>query len=221
MGVLYLVRHAQANVEAYGPGSRTSGVGGLTELGREQARLAGRALGERGGTIRHAIAGDLARQQETLDIVLSAAGAAPQMTEDARWNEYDMRGLVGDDAVTRSGADLQRVVDSALDQWVTGGAVGVAEPYSAYTRRCADALDAAQSLAGSGSSVVVVSSSGTISQVLAQVLGIAAGGWIRLSRTMVNASTSKLIVGRSGVSAVSMNEHSYLESGGVGFATYR
>ena len=34
--------------------------------------------------------------------------------------------------------------------------------------------------------------------------------WIRMSRTMINASLTKLIVGSTGVSVVSSNEHAHL-----------
>ena len=42
-----------------------------------------------------------------------------------------------------------------------------------------------------------------------------------MARTMVNASISKLIVGRSGVSVVSFNEHGHLSDRDGGIATFR
>ena len=69
--------------------------------------------------------------------------------------------------------------------------------------------------------MLVVSSAGTITQWIAQLWGIPDETWPAMARTMVNASISKLIVGRSGVSVVSFNEHGHLSDRDGGIATFR
>ncbi len=160
--------------------------------------------------------GSLARQRETLALATRAqVDNLALSTVDPNWNEYDLEALVGHDrAMNGSGRSLQAEVDAALLGWVSAdrsSGTGI-ESFDAYRRRCAQALESACALAGPGRVVLVVSSSGTISQVLAQIMNLETETWIRLSRTMINGSISKLIVGSSGVSAVSWNEHAHLDT---------
>ncbi|MBB3607047.1 broad specificity phosphatase PhoE [Mycolicibacterium sp. BK556] len=215
MGVIYLVRHGQAVPTAYGPGGRSATAGGLTGLGREQARAAGRSLALRLGHVDVAVAGSLVRQRQTAELVLAAMSHPPAVECDARWDEYDFESIIGDAGVSESGPTLQRIVDQSLHEWVRGDRTATgpaAETYSAYRARCHSAVtDLAQRL-GSGQAAAVFSSSGTITAVLAQQMGVDAEGWIALSRTMINASFAKLIVGRRGLSVVSINEHAHVET---------
>ena len=76
MGVIYLVRHGQANALAYGVDDAeadvSNGPGGLTRTGDVQAKLTGAMLAGQVETITAAISGDLPRQTQTLAGVLSA-----------------------------------------------------------------------------------------------------------------------------------------------------
>jgi broad specificity phosphatase PhoE len=217
MGVIYLVRHAQAPRTAYGsPVERAAGENmALTALGCEQARRMGEALLARAGRVDYAISGQLPRQRRTLEIALSACSPDVSPEQDAGWDEYDIDALLGGGgrAARATGPALQTLVDAALGQWVTARhPTGALETYAEYQNRCTAAMENARALAGPGKTVLVVSSSGSITQVLARLLGLDGQHWIRLGRTMINASITKLIVGRSGVSVVSVNEHGHLES---------
>jgi broad specificity phosphatase PhoE len=210
MGVIYLVRHGQAVAEAYGSAPR----GGLTERGREQARLVGEALAARADIFDVASCGTLPRQQETLEIILESVSARAISASDTHWNEYDIDAIFGGDgcAARTTGRALQRILEVALGDWVRHeGSEDAREAYTDYQRRCADALESIQRLAGSGKAVLAVSSSGTITQIVSQLWDLDGRNWIRLSRTMLNASITKLIVGAGGVSVVSMNEHAHLD----------
>ncbi|AKS32133.1 histidine phosphatase family protein [Mycolicibacterium goodii] len=217
MGVVFLVRHGQARAHAYGAAARSRSEGGLTELGRRQAELAGRALAGRVDAITAAVSGDLARQEETLEHVLTAAAHEGTPISDPHWNEYDMDAILGGGGLATgpAGRELQSSVDAALQNWITPAeetATSAIETYEQYRQRCARALEAVRDLAGRGQTVVAVSSSGTITQIVAQLWGLSESSWITLSRTMINASISKLIVGSTGVSVVSVNEHSHLDA---------
>lgn len=216
MGVVFLVRHGQARAHAYGGAARSRDEGGLTELGRKQAELTGHALATRVEAITAAVSGDLARQEETLEHVLNAALHEGTPINDPQWNEYDMDAILGGGGLATgpAGRELQTSVDAALQDWVAPADAlrpGI-ETYEQYRKRCALALDAVRELAGHGQTVVAVSSSGTITQIVAQIWGLSESRWITLSRTMINASITKLIVGSTGVSVVSVNEHSHLDA---------
>lgn len=184
---------------------------------------------KRVGAFDRAVSGSLRRQRETLDIAMASCPTDVSSTVDERWNEYDIDSILGGGGVAAraSGSTLQRLVDCALDEWVSsagGGGIG-SESYSDYRCRCTDALETVRRQSGSGRTSLVVSSSGTIAQIVAQVWGLDGHQWIRLSRTMINASITKLIVGRNGVSVVSTNEHGHLEDsaelGGRSCMTFR
>jgi broad specificity phosphatase PhoE len=213
MAVIYLVRHGQAHPAAYGA-STYSKTGGLTDLGRAQAGAAGWALAERAPVVHAALSGTIARQRETADVALGSVPIPPFAECDERWNEYDFPSIVGGAAVTESGRSLQSIVDAALRAWVTGRALDdqSAETYTDYSARCAAALDDLAGRLKSGQTAAVFSSSGTIANVVSRIWGVDPLTWITMSRTMVNASLSKLIVGRRGVSVVSFNEHHHVET---------
>ncbi|SIS22753.1 Broad specificity phosphatase PhoE [Williamsia sterculiae] len=187
----------------------------MTELGQAQAAATGRALAARCDRIDAAISGDLARQRETLTTVLDVVAHEVVARTDPRWNEYDINTILSEHEqhVAGGGRELQRSLDTALSEWITEvRAPSGRESYGDYRRRCAEALDTVRGLAGPGQTAVVVSSAGTITQIVAQLWGVSGPRWQIMSRTMINASVTKLIVGRGGVSVVSVNEHAHLES---------
>lgn len=217
MGVIYLVRHGQARPDAYGP-LGSPGAGPLTELGRLQAAETGRALAGRIGFVDTALSGDLLRHRETLSIIMERLGSDTTATHDPAWNEYDLDAILGGGglASSMSGRELQRLVDTALSGWVgpDGRNPDGTETFADFRRRCALALESARRAAGRGRTVLVVASAGIISQIAAQVWGVSGSDWVRLSRTMVNLSVTKLLVGAEDVSVLSFNEHAHLEAAG-------
>ncbi len=59
---------------------------------------------------------------------------------------------------------------------------------------------------------VVVTSGGPVSWVAASLLGAGTPVWGRLNPVVVNASVTKVVVGRRGATLVSFNDHSHLEA---------
>ena len=80
MGTLYLMRHAQTvfNTRRLIQGSCDSA---LTELGREQARAAGRLLRQRGITFSRAFCSTQERASDTLEIATTEAFGSPMPYE--------------------------------------------------------------------------------------------------------------------------------------------
>ncbi|MEZ5213258.1 phosphoglycerate mutase family protein [Gordonia sp. PP30] len=239
MGVIYLVRHGQAPLHAYSTEPAPGNAPGLTELGFEQARRTGLALAGQVPAFTAAVSGALPRQRATLGAVLDAfgtvhAGDAPERVVDAGWDEYVIPALPGGPTpdLYDSPAAYQQLLDDALLRWTEGAGSGASGPngvsaaqsdetYAEYLARTSAAADRAVALAGSGQTVLAVSSAGTITALIARLWGVPAQSWPALARAMVNASYSKLLVGRRGITVVSVNEHAHLSASDVGLATFR
>ncbi|MCF8604443.1 histidine phosphatase family protein [Gordonia sp. HY442] len=223
MGALYLVRHGQAPAHAYGVGTAAADARGLTDLGFVQARRTGDVLAGLVPGFDAAISGDLPRQAATLQSVLEAFDSPPETTVDPAWSEYSLPPSVTsvDSSLYDDRARYQQALDVALTGWIDGDTADESESYTEFATRTREAADRAASLAGSGKNVVAVSSAGTITQLLAQLWGVPGAQWPTLHRTFVNASITKLIVGRRGLQVVSFNEHAHLAGRDSGLMTYR
>ncbi|WOC12033.1 histidine phosphatase family protein [Gordonia sp. MP11Mi] len=223
MGAVYLVRHGQAPAHAYGVGTAAPDAPGLTDLGFAQARRSGELLAGLVPRFDAAISGDLPRQVATAQGVLGAFDAPPDQIVDAAWNEYALPPSVTavDSSLYDDRARYQQALDVALAGWIDGDRVDDGESYPEFATRTRAAAERAASLAGSGKNVLVVSSAGTITQLLAQLWGVPGSQWPTLHRTFVNASITKLIAGRRGLSVVSFNEHAHLAGSSDGLMTYR
>lgn len=207
MGVLLLVRHGQAS---FGSGNYDQ----LSALGEIQADLlASRLAGIPG--VRNLVSGTLIRQQKTAEAIAHACDL--DVRTDAHWDEYDHVGIAGNRASDlifhandcmggRERAEL--ALDEAVRRWVAGEMVG-AEAHVAFVERCSNAL---QSLTSSRGVTVIATSGGVISVISALLLGVSINSWPAFSRVTVNCGVTKIIAGRRGVSLVSFNDHSHLES---------
>ncbi len=122
--LLVLVRHGQSewNEKNLFTGWRDVG---LTELGREEARTAGRRLKARGFTFDLAYTSALKRAQDTLTIILEELGQTGLATKfDEALNERDYGDLVGlnkDDARKRWGDDQVHQWRRSYDTAPPGG----------------------------------------------------------------------------------------------------
>lgn len=222
MGVLYLVRHGQAPAHAYAAEPVAADAPGLTELGFAQARRTGLELARQVPEFTATVSGALPRQQATLTAAMEAFAGGPDPLIDPGWDEYAIPALPGAPTTEMytNPAAYQQMLDAALARW-TAGAEHDGESYADYIARMNAAAERAVDLAGSGQTVLVVSSAGTITALLARLWGVPPEQWPIMARAMVNASITKLLVGRRGLTVVSMNEHGHLSAREVGLATFR
>jgi broad specificity phosphatase PhoE len=204
--ILLLIRHAQASYG--GPDYDV-----ISERGVEQLQVLRRTLESRGIVANRAVTGSLRRQQETARACIGPAG--PELTVDARWNEYD-----DDEVLTHHSTTRQRL-DGALQRWIDAGDAGGGQTWPRFLGRIDEALRDAVRDMGSGQTAFVFSSSGVIAAVAASLLGLAGEAFVVLNRVSVNAAITKVIVGSRGMTLVSYNEHGHLEGPGVGLVTYR
>ncbi|WP_131104590.1 histidine phosphatase family protein [Ornithinimicrobium sufpigmenti] len=131
----------------------------------------------------------------------------------------------GRTVATGDNVTFQRRLDAALVLWTRatrGGRFGE-ETWTQFHTRNRAGLDRAAAEAGPGRWVVVVTSAGPISLACARLAvapppGDADGApdeatlrlWPALNRVLVNSSQSRVVVGRSGLTMLSFNEHQHL-----------
>ena len=227
MGAIHLVRHGQAS---FGSGDYDR----LSETGHLQARLAGEDMAARGLRPDVVIHGGMRRQRETAEGLLEGLRVGTNgglgadwdcpVEVDDRWAEYDADSvltaartagvIVGDGTLDSAGGTeeakqaFQRELDAALGHWA-----GL-EAFATYRRDAEAAMTDAAARSGPGRTTVVVSSAGTISLAVAELLadpdGVV-GLWTRLQRVTVNTGTARVVVGRGGMTCIAVNEHQHLE----------
>lgn len=219
MTALYLLRHGQASF-----GGADYDV--LSAVGKQQAVVLGAELRRRELTVHAAFSGTMRRQLDTATACLAEAGIDVPVYQDPRWNEYDHLGLVPSGQpltdVEDATREFQRQLDAALEAWITGGrAAGGSGTWAEFTRGIGDVLVEVVAGIPRGNAALVFTSAGVISAVCATLLSAPAAGYLALNRTMANASITKLVRGRSGVSLVSVNEHGHFDGPHRELLTYR
>ncbi|WP_436502225.1 histidine phosphatase family protein [Actinokineospora sp. HUAS TT18] len=212
MTVIHLLRHGQASFGAVD-------YDVLSPVGHQQAKVLGEELRARGIEPVQAWSGTLARQQDTAATTLAAAGFDLECGTDARWNEYDHLGLV-QSHLARENIDLpasprefQGLLDQALGAWVGGSRVGEST-FSDF----ADGAVAALTEVAAGGDALVFTSGGVIAALCSRLMG---ADVVAINRVVVNAAITKIIVGRSGASLVSFNEHGHFDGTRRDLLTYR
>jgi broad specificity phosphatase PhoE len=216
-----LVRHGQASWGA-------ADYDQLSDLGAEQSRVLGATLASRGLRPDVVVRGAMKRHRQTADAVAAAAGWDVEVVEDDGWNEFDHRQMldlhpagVGEgEELTR--ARFQQWFEEATRRW-TGGAFAdeYDESFTAFGERVDAALRRTVERLEPKQSAVVFTSGGPISWVTASLLGGGAGVWSQLNPVTVNASVTKVVVGRRGATLVSFNDHSHLEGADGSLLSYR
>lgn len=220
MGSLLLIRHGQASFGA-------EDYDELSPLGHQQAQWTADELERRGVQASRVWHGEHRRQAETAAPIPGSVDALI----DARWNEYvsdDLMAAHSSSSVRLHGSpqvssrDFQVILEDALHAWVAAGDASDAhETWPQFRARVQDALNDAAAELGSGETGVVVTSAGTIAAACSLLVGGDPETFVRFNRTGINASITKIITGRSGLSLVSFNDHAHLEVQGREVVTYR
>jgi broad specificity phosphatase PhoE len=213
MSMILLVRHGQASFGA-------ADYDQLSPEGEEQSRIVGAALAERGIVPARVVRGAMKRHDQTA----TQAGFAEALVDEG-WNEFDHVQVLAahtppdsDEAATER-RSFQRWFEQATQRWMTGDFdEEYDESFAAFNSRVDAALRSTVEGLGSGETAVVFTSGGAIACVASGLLGGGADLWAQLNRVTTNCGITKLVVGRSGISLVSFNDHVHLEPDHV---TYR
>lgn len=212
MSLVLLVRHGQASWGA-------ADYDVLSETGEAQSRILGAALAARGVTPDVVVRGAMRRHRQTADAAVEGGSWSVEVCEDEGWNEFDHHQMlelhpaaVGEgEEMTR--AEFQRWFEEATLRWTRGDhAHEYDESFEDFGSRVDGALRRTLDRLGSGRTAVVFTSGGPVSWVAASLLGGGGHLWTQLNPVTVNASVTKVVVGRRGSTLVSFNDHSHLES---------
>lgn len=209
MAELVLVRHGQASFGA-------DDYDKLSELGWQQSRWLGEYFAERQTAFDRVVRGSLRRHAETLTGIAQGLGRALEEAEDARLNEYDAQALLTAHLKGQTrpqGGDRRehfRILREAMYAWTDGTLAGALhEPFADFRDRVLGALTALQE--GSARRVLVVSSGGPISTILAEVLRMPARGVVDLNLQTRNTGITELQAGASRIHCVSFNNVPHLD----------
>jgi broad specificity phosphatase PhoE len=209
MAELVLVRHGQASFGA-------DDYDKLSEMGWRQSRWLGEYFAERGAVFDHVIRGSMRRHAETLSGIAEGMGLQLDGREDARLNEYDSHSLLS--AHLKGGAmpksddrrEHFRILREAMYQWCDGTLEGAPhEPFRDFRGRVLAVLGELR--AGSAKRVLVVSSGGPISTILAETLGMPLRGVVDLNLQTRNTGITELQAGAKRIHCVSFNNVPHLD----------
>ncbi|MEW5659656.1 histidine phosphatase family protein [Streptomyces cinereoruber] len=215
MPLICLVRHGQAS-----SGAEDYDV--LSGPGRAQAAAVGRELARRGLRAPHLVAGTLNRQHDTARIAAEAAGFRGPLHQDARWNEYDHLALLARYAPPPGGErSLQGLLDHALAAWMKDPEPAGGGTWPAFAEGARAALAELPAALGRGRDAVVFTSAGPLAAVCGALLSLPDEGVVALNRVAVNASVTTLVVGGSGTTLLTFNEHAHFAGDRRRMVTYR
>jgi broad specificity phosphatase PhoE len=235
MATIYLIRHGQASFGA-------ADYDKLSPLGMRQAQVAGEYLRDQGIVLDAAYSGDLLRQRETAQLALASQSGEVRHHVDARFNEIRneeqlkfllpelvktnpaIRQLV--DGGLSSSKDYQKVIDAVFNHWVSEQCN---EPriqsWSDYSGGARAALQEVMASQGSGKTLGIFTSGGTIATLVAQVLGLSGAQTYQFYEPIFNCSITQIFYNGDRTSLSYFNDRSYLQVLGAAKAenlvTYR
>ena len=210
MGQVLLVRHGQASWGA-------ADYDVLSERGEEQSSVLGKTLAELSPDV--VVHGSMQRQRRTAELMVAAAGWSAAPDVDARWDEMDHHAVLAAQPRDFDGEpdarQFQAWFEAATTRWTSGEHdADYEEAFPAFRRRVSAAL---ADLADVGTAVVVTSG-GPISALTTDLLDAGLPTYSRLAPVVVNASVTRIVSGRRGLTLVSFNDHQHLPEG---LLTYR
>jgi broad specificity phosphatase PhoE len=213
MGILFLVRHAQASFLEHNYDK-------LSALGETQARLLGEYWARRNLVFDRACVGPCVRQQDTLKIVSDAyAGASLEFPEPLVVPEFDeyqgeavlkrslpellesepnIRDLhaayLSSVGITEKRVTFQKLFEAVIGQWVRGAIrVQGVETWSEFCSRVNSGLLKFLSAGGRGERVAIFTSGGPIAVAMQRALQLSPESTLQVSWMSRNSSWSEFL----------------------------
>ncbi len=212
MGTLYLVRHGQASFGA-------DNYDQLSPLGVQQCTQLGRYFATKGRRFAAVLTGTLQRQIQSYDALAAGLGQRQPTLQLPGLNEYDSHAVIAamhpqplPKADTPEAYRQHfRILRDGLAAWMAGRTQPQGMPgYVDFVAGIHDAL--ARVRAVTDGDVLVVSSGGPISTVVAQVLGAPAETSIDLNLRIRNSAVSEFAVNPKRLALVTFNTLPHLDS---------
>ena len=231
MAQLWLVRHAQASIDA-------DDYDCLSEHGREQARLLGASMRTRGFAPLLACSGTLNRQRDTLSLALRELVAPPVPIVDPDWDELDAvalmrahapeheslaalrRALAAEASPERA---FLRMLSQALSRWQAGDFEQEHhETWPAFRARVARALAAKVArMQSTGGDALVLTSGAVIATACAVTMELPDAGVFPLTLGLANVGITRLALDGDTLRVSSVNDFGWLEAHDPAAVTYR
>ncbi len=201
MGRILLVRHAQASL-------LSDDYDLLSPLGRQQSQRLGAWFAASDVAFDASWCGTLRRQRDTAALCLAAMDSTIASTVDPAFDEYRHEELfAGDDGdvathaaisarvrgAANPRAEFQRLMSTAFDRWVRGGAAPGRRSWSAFRATAMSGLERAAADCGSGKTALVVSSGGAIAAMVQALTGIPDNRIAEIHWVVHNASVTRLL----------------------------
>lgn len=235
MATIYVIRHGQASFGA-------DNYDNLSELGRRQAARLGDHFRDCDVRIDAAYCGQLRRQRDTAELALAAQPGSVPLCADSRLDEVRndeqieafLPRLMENDPALRSvverglttSKDYQKVIAAVFSHWVSPecDANGI-QTWQDYASGVRTALADIMQAQGSGKSVAIFTSGGTIATLVAHVVGARDCDVYQFYEPVFNCSITQLFYSGDRVSLSCFNDCSYLrvlgQQRGESLVTYR
>jgi broad specificity phosphatase PhoE len=231
MGILFLVRHAQASF-------LEDNYDKLSALGEMQARLLGEYWARRNLVFDRACVGPCVRQQDTLKIVSDAyARAGLEFPEPLALPEFDeyqgeavlkrsLPGLLESEpnirdlhaafqssvGVKKKRVTFQKLFEAVIGQWVRGAIrVQGVETWSEFCSRVNSGLVKFLSAGGRGERGAIFTSGGPIAVAMQRALHLSPEATLQVSWMSRNSSWSEFLYSADRFTLSSFNVHGHLD----------
>lgn len=221
MATIYLIRHGQASFGA-------DDYDKLSPLGERQAQVVGEYLRDHGIVLDAAYSGDLLRQRETARLALASQPKEVPHHIDTRFNEvrndeqvkYLMPGLVRENPALQalverglsSSKDYQKVIEAVFRHWVSPACNELRiQSWADYSGGVRAALEEVMSSQGSGKTLGIFTSGGTIATIVGQVLGLGGEETYQFYEPVFNCSITQIFYNGRRTSLSYFNDRSYLQ----------
>ena len=221
MATLYLRRHGQASFGA-------ENYDKLSELGCRQAHIAGEYFRDYGIQFDAVYSGDLSRQRETARLAIASQPQEVPHHIDARFNEikndeqlkYLLPEVVKRDPKIqalveknlKASKDYQKLIEAVFNYWVTPACDDARiQSWANFSGGARQALQDVMQEQGSGKTIGIFTSGGTVATLVAQILGLSGEQTYQLYEPIFNCSVTQLFYNGSKVSLSYYNDRSFLQ----------
>ncbi len=220
MSVIYLVRHGQASIAS-------SNYDNLSERGKEQSEILGRAFRNRVTDINVVHLGELQRHAQTFEHFKKKFRITANEHKSSLWNEYDhveiihrfkpsykrRWWMIAD--ITRKmnpKRDFLLMFDKAMDRWMSGEFDDeYTESWSKFQNRCNKGLNNVIESLGDDGIATVFTSGGVISAITQRLLNLPDEYFMRFNKKFVNCSVTKVVSTNNETFISTLNDYSHFE----------
>lgn len=222
---MYLIRHGQASFgeEVYDQ---------LSPTGVRQSQVLARHLAKTGKRFDALYYGEMARQQQTAQELISCyiekKLTLPDPFVSAAFNEYDSFAvwqellpemLDEDPSLSKNLAKLggdkkafQRVFAKVMSRWVSGNYKTSKIPaWHSFIRRVRQGIEELRACHGSGKLIAIFTSGGTISVAVQTALGLSNQKTLEVAWQLMNASVTRFRFNSRGIMLAGFNDITHLE----------